>query len=209
MTETEVKILETAERLFGEKGYAATSLRQIIAEAGVNLAAIHYHFGSKDDLLDQLVMRKVGPVNEERLALLDRFESEAGAEPLPVDRILQAFLGPPLLRINKHPSFVKLMGRMYGEGMMPTLVERHFQPVVTRFFAAFRRALPALGPTELALRLQLMVGSMAHTMFAMQLTNIHSSPLPTDGAVLLRALIAFLCGSLQAPAALPESTEEK
>jgi AcrR family transcriptional regulator len=209
MTETEVKILDTAERLFGEQGYAATSLRQIIAEAGVNLAAIHYHFGSKEDLLDQLVMRKAGPVNEERMAMLDGFEAAAGAEPVPVEKILWAFLQPPFLKINKNPNFSRLMGRMYGEGMMPLIVEKHFQPVVTRFFAAFGRALPWLSPTELALRLQFMVGSMSHTMFALQLGNVHNPPLPTDGSVLLRALVAFLCGSLQAPAALTESTEEK
>ena len=72
MTDTKEKILDTAERLIGEQGYAATSLRQIIAEAGVNLAAVHYHFGSKEDLLDAVVVRKAGPVNEARLARLDR-----------------------------------------------------------------------------------------------------------------------------------------
>src|ERR1017187_9526216 len=103
MIDTRQKILDAAERLFGEQGYVATSLRHIIAEAGVNLAAIHYHFGSKEELLDQLVMRKAGPVNEERLALLDHYEAEAGAMPVPVDKILRAFLEPPLLRIDKSP----------------------------------------------------------------------------------------------------------
>ena len=49
MIDTKQKILDAAEQLIAEQGYAATSLRQIIAEAGVNLASIHYHFGSKDD----------------------------------------------------------------------------------------------------------------------------------------------------------------
>jgi AcrR family transcriptional regulator len=200
MTETEVKILDTAERLFGEQGYAATSLRHITAEAGVNLAAVHYHFGSKEDLLDQLVMRKAGPVNEERLALLGRFEAEAGSALLPVEKILHAFLGPPFLRINNSPGFAKLMGRMYGEGMMPVIVEKHFQPIVTRFLAAFGRALPRLAPPELTLRMQFVVGAMAHAMFAVR---------PTDSAQLLRESIAFLSGGLRAPAVLPESSEEK
>ena len=78
MSETREKILDTAERLIGEQGYAATSLRQIITEAGVNLAAVHYHFGSKEELLDAVVMRKAGPVNEARLAALDLVEQEAG-----------------------------------------------------------------------------------------------------------------------------------
>ena len=60
MTDTKEKILDTAERLIGEQGYAATSLRQIIAQAGVNLAAVHYHFGSKEDLLDAVVAAQSG-----------------------------------------------------------------------------------------------------------------------------------------------------
>src|SRR3984957_3058267 len=100
MTETRDKILDTAERLFGEYGYAATSLRQIIAEAGVNLAAIHYHFGSKEDLLDRVIFRKASPVNEERLATLDRLEAAAQAGPVPLEEILRAFLGPPFRRMD-------------------------------------------------------------------------------------------------------------
>ena len=64
MNDTKEKILDTAERLIGEQGYAATSLRHIIAQAGVNLAAVHYHFGSKEDLLDAVVARKAAPVND-------------------------------------------------------------------------------------------------------------------------------------------------
>ena len=210
MNETQQKILDTAERLFGEQGYSATSLRQIIAEAGVNLAAIHYHFGSKEDLLDQLVMRKAKPVNEERLAFLDQFEAEAGTGPLPVEKVLQAFLGPPMLRAVKSPQFVKLMGRMYGEGLMPLIVEKHFQAVVTRFFAAMRRALPNLTQSELALRVQFMVGVMAHAMFAVpQEKTLTGAPPYVAPAILLREMIAFLSAGMRAPSAGLEKTEEQ
>jgi len=207
MTETQGKILDTAERLFGEQGYAATSLRQIIAEAGVNLAAIHYHFGSKEELLDELIMRKAAPVNEERLALLNRFEAEAGSGPVPVEKILQAFLQPPFLRMNSSPRLLKLMGRMYGEGLMPLIVEKHFQSIVTRFLAAFGRALPRLTPAELALRMQFLAGAMAHTMFIGG-TSLMPNTAPTDGAVLLRELVVFLSGGLRAPSVLAECVEE-
>ena len=65
MIDTKQKILNTAERIFSLQGFAATSLRQVITEAGVNLAAVHYHFGSKEDLLDEIIRRKSGPVNQE------------------------------------------------------------------------------------------------------------------------------------------------
>jgi hypothetical protein len=64
MIDTKQKILDTAEELFAEFGYSATSLRHIISKAQVKPAAVHYHFDSKQDLLDQVVMRKAGPMNE-------------------------------------------------------------------------------------------------------------------------------------------------
>jgi AcrR family transcriptional regulator len=201
MIETRDKILDTAERLFGDQGYGATSLRQIIAEAGVNLAAIHYHFGNKEELLDHLVIRKAKPVNEERLALLDRFEAEAGSEPVPVEKLLRAFLEPPLLRGKKSPDLAKLMGRLYGEGLMPSIAEKHFRNIKARFTAAFGRALPLLSEQAVALRLQFMVGAMAHTMlFACQ-------QLAVDGDLLVRELVAFIAGGMCAPAVLGEKTE--
>jgi AcrR family transcriptional regulator len=200
MIETRDKILDTAERLFGDQGYGGTSLRQIIAEAGVNLAAIHYHFGNKEELLGHLVMRKAKPVNEERLAMLDRYEAEAGPAPVPVEKLLQAFLQPPLSRIKESPDFGKLMGRLYGEGLMPSIAEKHFRDIKARFTAAFGRALPSLSEQAVALRLQFMVGAMAHTMlFACQQFAV-------DGDLLVRELTAFIVGGLCAPAVLNEKT---
>jgi AcrR family transcriptional regulator len=208
MTETQGKILDTAERLFGDRGYAGTSLRQIIAEAGVNLAAIHYHFGNKEELLDHLVMRKAGPVNAERLALLDGYEADAGAGSVPVEKILRAFLEPPLLRVKQSPDFARLMGRLYGEGLMPVIVEKHFQTVVNRFLAAFNRALPQLSQPEIALRLQFMVGAMSHSMlFALQ-AKLPGQPLSIDGAMLLRELVAFAASGLCAPSVARETVED-
>jgi AcrR family transcriptional regulator len=202
MIGTENKILDTAERLFGDHGYAGTSLRQIIAEAGVNLAAIHYHFGGKEELLDQLVTRKVGPVNQERLALLDGYEAEAGSAAVSVEKLLRAFLEPPLRRIKESPDFGKLMGRLYGEGLMPGLVEKHFRAVVSRFTGAFGRALPHLTDQEVAARLQFMAGAVAHTMlFACQRFSI-------DGSLLLRELEAFIVAGLRAPAVVGENAEQ-
>src|SRR5438309_1165300 len=123
MTETEQRILDTAERLIGEQGYAATSLRQIIGDAGVNLAAVHYHFGSKEDLLEAIVMRKVGPVNEARLAALTKVEEETGEGPLDVWKVLNSFFEPTAETAGRNPQFVRLMGRIYGEGLMPQMIE--------------------------------------------------------------------------------------
>src|SRR5258705_154411 len=69
--DTKRRILDSAERLFAEHGVDATSLRSIIEDARVNLAAIHYHYHSKQDLLDAVLMRRLEPVNQLRLEMLD------------------------------------------------------------------------------------------------------------------------------------------
>jgi AcrR family transcriptional regulator len=164
MTDTKQKILDAAERLVAEHGYAATSLRQIISAAGVNLASVHYHFGSKEELLDGLVMRKVGPVNERRMALLEQRLAEAGGAALPVATILDAFLSPMGDAAASNPQFVRVMGRVVAEGLLPGVIEKNFQSVQARFSSALRQSLPHLPADEFAARLQFMVGTIAHTM---------------------------------------------
>jgi len=164
MSDTKQKILDAAERLIAEQGYAATSLRQIIGAAGVNLASVHYHFGSKEELLDALVMRKAGPVNERRLALLDRYAEEFQSSPVPVEKVLFAFFSPMAEAANRNPQFVRVMGRIIVEGLLPAVVQKNFQPVLTRLVGALRQALPHLSPEELQWRMHFMTGVMAHTM---------------------------------------------
>src|SRR6185295_6139770 len=118
MNETRERILDTAERLFAERGYSATSLRSIIAAAKVNLAAVHYHFRTKEALLDEVLKRRLEPVNRERLAMLDACEQAVGNAPPPLEGVLTALIEPPL-RLARDPeftSFVKLMGRVIVDG---------------------------------------------------------------------------------------------
>jgi AcrR family transcriptional regulator len=196
MKDTKEKILDTAERLFAERGYAATSLRQIIASAKVNLAAIHYHFGSKEDLLDHLVHRKAVTVNQERLARLDRLEACSDVRPPCVEAILQAFFLPTADVAEANPLFVRVMGRIHSEGLMPGIVQKHFHATAKRFMAALRRALPELPEAEFLWRVHFMVGAMAHTMSG---TPIYPGP-PEDFHSRMRRLVTFLAAGFRAPA---------
>jgi AcrR family transcriptional regulator len=197
MIDTKQKLLDTAERLIAEQGYAATSLRHIIAEAGVNLAAIHYHFGSKEELLDEIILRKADPVNRERLARLDQLEREPGAPS--VEAVLEAFLGPMAEAADRSPSFVPFMGRLLAEGLLPALVQRHFQEVTARVLAALRRALPDLPAEEFAWRMHFMSGTLAHTMCGA--SHIPNLGLPEgDFRSRIGRLITFLSAGFRAPA---------
>jgi AcrR family transcriptional regulator len=189
-SDTRQKILDAAERLIAQQGIAATSVRQIIGDAGVNLASVHYHFGSKEEMLDALIVRKAGPVNAERIALLTRFQEEAAPDPAPVEKVLEAFLAPTFEVRDSSPLFVRVMGRMYAEGLMPSIVAKHFQPVVSRIFAALEAALPHLPHDELALRVHFMIGAMSHTMWG--------PPGQLESSVVARKMVQFLAAGFRA-----------
>jgi AcrR family transcriptional regulator len=167
---TEIKIMDAAEKLFAENGFHATSLRDITSAAHVNLAAVNYHFGSKEDLLDAILTRRIAPVNAERLAMLSKAESLTGGKAPDVRAILRAYLLPPFRKAaafgNHHTGFLRLLGRMHAEthSDLRSRFLQHFAPVVERFSEAFTRALPELSFDEVQWRMQFVIGAMAHTL---------------------------------------------
>jgi AcrR family transcriptional regulator len=208
MNATKEKILDTAQRLIGERGYSATSVRHIVTEAGVNLAAIHYHFGSKEELLDAVIARRAGPVNEERLARLQRFEQQSGARGPTVRQALESFLGPMAERADRDPAFVKLMGRMMAEGLLVAIVQKHFHQIVERFAGVIRRALPDLPEQEFRWRMHFMFGALAYTvMFGSQtdVTGVGADPGDFHGRI--DRLVTFLTAGFEAPATQSGATQ--
>ena len=198
MLDTKQKILDTAERLFGEHGYSVTSLRQVIAEAEVNLAAVHYHFGSKEELLDAVVLRRAGPVTQARMERLAQVEAEAGSGQPNLERVLESFLLPTAEMAQTNATFVKLMGRILSEGLMPRIVQKHFQESGMRFVAALARALPHLGREELLWRVHFMVGAMAHTMTTDPILPVASESVAFP--LRMERLVRFLGAAFRAPA---------
>jgi AcrR family transcriptional regulator len=201
---TKDRILNAAERLFARDGIEATSLRVITAEAGVNLAAVNYHFQSKDALVHAVIARRMGPVNERRLELLDACERSAGNGPLPLDQVLDAFLRPVVEIYATHArEFTPLMGRIYMEPreFVEKLYKDHLEPVAARFIRAYERALPGVPRVELIWRLHFSIGALAHTMGASHLLRIFSGGEcdPSDVENTLQRLETFMIAGLQAP----------
>ena len=137
--DTRDRILDVAERMFGERGFPATSLRDITTEAGVNVASVNYHFGSKEALLAEVLERRLKPINERRLELLDAVEAQAGDGPPELEAVVRAFLSPPFhsQRVwgEKGPGFLRLVGRIHSE------TNEEFRAT---FVKQFRRRVPAL-----------------------------------------------------------------
>src|SRR5512138_2861404 len=92
--ETRTRILDAAEELFMLHGFEGTSMRLLTAKAGVNLAAVNYHFGSKDALIEAVFRRRLDPMNVSRTAELDGVEAQSGSRPPTPEAIIRAFLAP-------------------------------------------------------------------------------------------------------------------
>jgi AcrR family transcriptional regulator len=209
LTDTRERILATAERLFTERGYAATSLREITAKAKVNLAAVNYHFGSKEALVREVFVRRLGPLNAVRLEYLERLETAAGGRPLKVERIVEAIV-VPALHVSQEPlaggaAFLRLLGRALSEpaGFVREILPAHYRPVIVRFKEALSRALPHISEQELAWRMHFMFGAMSYTLAgndALQLIGTCKLEGADDAQAIIRRLIPFLAAGLQAPA---------
>ncbi len=160
--DTKERILDAAEQLFAEFGFSGTSLRAVTSSAGVNLAAVNYHFGSKEALLHAVLGRRIAPVNEERLKWLERLESEAGERP-GVRDILQSLFAPALVAL---PESVArgIAGRIYAEppSIAGPLMQDLFAEVTARYLAALERALPEVPPDEIKWRFNFVIGAMVH-----------------------------------------------
>ena len=88
--DTKSRILDAAEELFMEHGFEATSLRLITTAANVNLAAVNYHFGSKEELFQAVLTRRLDPMNRDRMQLLTAYEAASGGSPLTCEKIGRA-----------------------------------------------------------------------------------------------------------------------
>jgi AcrR family transcriptional regulator len=173
---TRERILLAAETLFAEQGYAATSVRAISAAAGVNLAAAHYHFGSKQGLLNAVVHGRVAPINTCRLQALTALESKH--DDLKVDAIMAAFFAP-FMSGELADGFPRIIARIFGEPdeLIRPILEQEFLPVTTRFIAALQIALPGLDNRELHWRFHFVVGAMIHlVMFSQPLGSTEKTP---------------------------------
>lgn len=203
--DTRQRLLDAAERLFGSRGFAETSLRALTQEAGANLAAVHYHFGSKEALFRAVVERLVGSVNRERIRLLDELES-GDVEPT-LEDVMRAFLGPALdlgTRDDAEGERVrKLMGRIRFEGdsIDEEMVEV-FREVEQRFGPAMRRAAPDLPPETFFWRLHFTIGVMCSTLFNPNQIRVLSRGAcdPADVDDVLEQMVRFVSAGFAASA---------
>ncbi|WP_309387558.1 TetR/AcrR family transcriptional regulator [Cerasicoccus frondis] len=162
--DTRQRILGAAERFYAERGFDGTSMRSLTEEAGVNLAAVNYHFGSKKALMWEMFRGKIVPLNNERVRRLEAAEAKPGGATL--EDIFDALLRP-MFEVAKGPDgpniiFLRMVGRMFSENeeFWQHLHEEFFNELTCRFVDAIAAAEPGLSPESLAWRFHFAISTM-------------------------------------------------
>jgi AcrR family transcriptional regulator len=212
---TQTTILDAAEALFAEAGFAATSLRELTAKAGANLAAVSYHFGSKEGLAIAVLKRRMDPIHAERRARLDALPAQPS-----VEAIVRAFV-EPLLRpgvvhdaapVQPGSGFCRLVGRLMVEQppFLRDFLAAQFRDLGWRFCGALRQALPGHDAATLWWRLHFLVGAIAHT-----LQNAATLRHLTDGLcrdddvdAVVEQLVQFAADGMQAKAPAQQAARQ-
>ena len=204
---TRDRILAAAEELFARTGVARTSLRAITALARVNLAAVNYHFGSKDGLVEAVYRRRLEPLNRARLRNLDRIEAKYGGQP-PLEAVLEAFMSPvaELARdpAQGGPTVMRLLGQTHAEAeaQFRGWFASDYRSVLERYQAALGRALPDLPAEDVRWRLHFLVGALTYPVAERQLVELLSGEVldPRDVSRVVQRLLPFVAAGFRAPA---------
>jgi AcrR family transcriptional regulator len=200
---TRDRILQTAERLFAEKGIDSVSLREITAAAGVNIAAVHYHFGSKKMVLEELFAQRSEPIAKRRLELLSQVRRDKKGKPV-LEDVLHAFL-QPALQARAEPggaSFVLLRARIAFENaqVRKAVLGKAFDASSREFLRILAQALPDLDQDEMYWRFHFVLGAMVYTMAAPgRIEAITDGAVDsTDSTAALSRLVAFAAAGFRA-----------
>lgn len=163
---TRQRILGAAEELFAERGFAAASLRQVTAAAKVNLAAVNYHFGSKNNLIEEVFRRRLDELSRRRL---ERLAAIAKSDTTTLESLLDAFITPALeLSLDREGGsvFMRVLARAFAEhnSILRKFLSDNYGYVLKDFAVAFARLLPQLDKEELYWRLDIAVGALTYAM---------------------------------------------
>ena len=165
ISDTRARILDAAERLFMAHGLEATTLRMITTEAQANIAAVNYHFGSKEKLVEQVFRRRLDALNAHRLAELAKVTSNRQAT---LEEVLSAYIRPALEVSHEGNGalFMRVLARAFAEhdDTLRQFLSENYGHVMRQFTAEFARLLPQLGKDELYWRIDLVTGALTHAM---------------------------------------------
>lgn len=216
-SETVERILDAAEQLFAEKGFAETSLRLITSKAGVNLAAVNYHFGSKKALIQAVFSRFLGPFCASLERELDRrqasTESKPALEDLLVILVEQALTVKPRSG-NDLSIFMRLLGLAFSQsqGHLRKYLEEVYGKVFRRYMLMLNEVAPKLPPLEVFWRVHFMLGAAAFTMSGIKaLRGMAENDFGVDTSIeqVMRMMVPFLGAGMRADSGAQDESLQK
>ena len=205
--DTKKNILDAAEKLFSRHGFPSTSLRMLTKEAGVNLAAVNYHFGSKEELIKAVIERRLLPLNRLRTEKLLSVKKRAEEEKrLPGAReVLLAFIEPTFAFRKSGEgaqNFITLIGRTFSE---PESTVREIfldliRPVFKLLHDLLCEALPQVGRDTIYWRLHFTLGAMGHAMNMQHMSRLIPDDLvlKIDAVSMSEQFVDFVVSGLEA-----------
>ncbi|MGI3130984.1 TetR family transcriptional regulator [Halopseudomonas pachastrellae] len=215
-SDTVKRILDAAEQLFAEKGFAETSLRLITSKAGVNLAAVNYHFGSKKALIQAVFVRFLDPFVSSLERELDQRE-QRGDSAQSLETLLEMLVDQALAvkprSGNDLATFMRLLGLAFSQsqGHLRKYLSEVYGKVFQRYMGLVVGAVPGIPPQELFWRVHFMLGSAAFTMSSMKALRAIAEaelgePRPVDSV--LRLMVPFLAAGMRADSAVAAQQAE-
>ena len=201
---TPERILQSAERLFSERGIDGVSLREITTDSGVNSAALHYHFGSKIAVLEKIFELRAKPIAERRIQLLSELKYDRRGKPA-VEDVLRAFLRPALesQSMPGGDNFRLLRARLAfeREQVRRRVLDHAFNESSRMALEALAKALPELDAQELQWRFHFLMGSMVYTMAQPgRIESLSKNQVDTsDWELALEGLVKFAAAGFRAP----------
>lgn len=204
---TRLSILDAAERCFAEFGFDGVSLRMITERAGVDLALANYHFGTKENLLHEVIARRARVVHDERVQALELARQQAGRQSPSIEAIVSAFLAPMLRRLADGETgwrhYASLISQLDVLPKFTALASGVLDPTALHFINALRLALPKAPEQSVYWGYMFLLGAMVQVMSATgRIERLSRGQCNSnDFDMALREIVPFVSGGLRAMAA--------
>lgn len=204
------RIIAAAEELFADRGFDATSLRDITEVAKANVASVNYHFGSKEQLVRQVLSQRMLPYIAHRAASLDRYLADLGSAPPTVEGVAEAMIRPMTVFSRDGEGGRLLIRLLLQVRAQPTnesmqMFEHRVDPIAHRFIDAFKAAAPGLDEAQVYWRYNFSVGAAMQVLadadpVTRRLKRLSGGLCDTDDdEATIQALVRFISGGFRAP----------
>jgi len=201
LNSTRDRLIEVSGELFAERGFDSVSLRVITESANANLAAVNYHFGSKEELILAVVEDIVGPVNQKRLERLGEIDSTSSVS---LKAIIHAFIDPVFdvtsADAGADNKYYKLLSRCIAsrDERVSSIIIKQFPEVLAKFVSSLTKVIPGLSSDSAHLKVMFMAGALAHSLFHYEnfLLVSHGSFDPSSSNLLKSELVSFLSAGM-------------